>query len=498
MERLEASEPDSLNSCHVSPFQAGKRRAREEDEVEPIEQERRMKFGGIAISNIEIPNEKKIESFMHHNEEDITSKITKPTALIPSTELVTFPLDLHSPRADSTVLNLNSPADIASNSFHQPCLPPKHENTNKADLLVLGVDLNDPFYPYKKLGQVRSTAASECGSTTSSLEISESMRKWNEMKQNGFVSTVQVKASIPRLKKCQSRKRKDELKKIIHITKQEQLNKKNNVTDPSQFLSGLNPGIIKHVRNSKQVNSIIKAMLQNEMLQKQNRHIGPLKRGSKEAVNKPLIPSYYNSTSEFNSECDDDALTLKLSCSGTTAPKPEDITSLSIKAANVALQWLTLIGQDIIARLAAIQRSKKRVKNAIEMELPHLFSRDLHSKQENELLFGHSLTRCSQKEIFNVHLARWKAVFTQMEVSLTDEENQLEKWLRQVEELKSQCQEGLRYVNTNGFLHFEVANEIRILKSQEALDKELAVRAAAASIYSTCNMIMTAENVPCF
>ncbi|XP_028556486.1 uncharacterized protein LOC110102912, partial [Dendrobium catenatum] len=424
-------------------------------------------------------------------------------------------------------------------------LPPKHENTNKADLPVLGVDLNDPFYPYKKLGQVRSTAASECGSTTSSVEISESMRKWNEMKQNGFVSTVQVKASIPRLKKCQSRKKKDELKKIIHITKQEQINKHNNVTDPSQFLSGLNPGIIKHVRNSKQVNSIIKAMLQNEMLQKQNRHIGPLKRGSKEAVNKPLIPSYYNSTSEFNSECDDDdALTLKLSCSGTTAPKPEDITSLSIKGdALLSFVWdefLTTGWQVLIYVLelskflfyyaidllikpslwiaAAIQRSKKRVKNAIEMELPHLFSRDLHSKQENELLFGYLLTRCSQKETFNVHLARWKAVFTQMEVSLTDEENQLEKWLRQVEELKSQCQEGLRYVNTNGFLHFEVANEIRqvklqiilniltlaislasrILKSQEAFDKELAVRAAAASIYSTCNMIMTAENVPCF
>ncbi|KAL0926878.1 hypothetical protein M5K25_003131 [Dendrobium thyrsiflorum] len=487
---------------------AGKRRGREEDEVEPIEQVRRMKFGGIAISNIEIPNEKKIESFMHHNEEDLTSQITEPTALSPSAKLVSLPMDLHPPRADSTVLNLNSPADIASNdalnswsSFHKPFLPPKHENTNKADLPCLGVDLNDPFYPYKKLGQVRSTASSECGSTTSSMEISESMRKWNEMKQNGFVSTVQVKASIPRLKKCQSRKKNDELKKIIQMTKQEQLNKHTNVTDPSQLLSGLHPGIIKHVRNSKQVNSIIKAMLQNEMLQKQHRPIGPLKRGRKEAVN----------TSEFNSECDDDALTLRLSYSGTTEPEhaskrtkddfstnQEDITSLSIKAANVALQWLTLIRHDIIARLAAIQRSKNRVKNAIEMELPDLFSRDLHSKQENELSFGHFLTRCSQKETFNVHLARWKAVFTQMEVSLTDEENQLEKWLRQVEELKSQCQEGLRYVNTNGFLHFKVANENRTLKSQEAFEKELAVRAAAASIYSTCNMIMTAENVPCF
>ncbi|KAH0468676.1 hypothetical protein IEQ34_001908 [Dendrobium chrysotoxum] len=37
-----------------------------------------------------------------------------------------------------------------------------------------------------------------------------------------------------------------------------------------------------------------------------------------------------------------------------------------------------------------------------------------------------------------------------------------------------------------------------IVKSQGAFEKELAVRAAAASIYSTCNMIMTAENVPCF
>lgn len=36
------------------------------------------------------------------------------------------------------------------------------------------------------------------------------------------------------------------------------------------------------------------------------------------------------------------------------------------------------------------------------------------------------------------------------------------------------------------------------LKKSETYDRECAVRAAAASIYSTCNLIMATENVPCF
>jgi hypothetical protein len=38
----------------------------------------------------------------------------------------------------------------------------------------------------------------------------------------------------------------------------------------------------------------------------------------------------------------------------------------------------------------------------------------------------------------------------------------------------------------------------RKLKSPEISESEWAVQAAAASIYSTCNLVMKAENVSCF
>lgn len=173
-----------------------------------------------------------------------------------------------------------------------------------ADATVLTVEIAiDDALAAALAGQVRSTVPSDCGSATGQVEISESMRRWNEMKQKGFVSTIQVKAPVPRPSRPQYRKKNaKEIKKMIDkMTNGELNNKHTSVAGPSQLLSGLNPGIIKHVRNSKQVNSIIMAMLQNEMPEKQPPPHA-LKRGSEEAFNGALIPCCRNKEQSSDSD----------------------------------------------------------------------------------------------------------------------------------------------------------------------------------------------------
>ncbi|KAK8964179.1 hypothetical protein KSP40_PGU009605 [Platanthera guangdongensis] len=324
-----------------------------------------------------------------------------------------------------------------------------------------GVDLNNPFYPYKKLGQVRAADSSECGSTTGPMDSNESMRKWNEMKQQGFISSFMSIAPIPKPRNRQPRKKKsEETKRKSNFGKDEMANKCTKVAAPSGLLSGLNPGIIKHVRNSKQVNSIIEAMLQNEKQELLHRSLeqcrtgtGGVNLGPSEhahaleadqldlSLNKSVDTSFFgsevqNTESVYNTEFDDDedALTLKLS-SGLISSEhasnaavvdvpldQEDPASLSFRAASVASQWLGLIQQDLKGRLAALRRSKKRVKNAIQIELPYLLSRDHAPDQENESMWSQSsLHECPSKGTLDMHMARWKSLFGQMERSLMEE-----------------------------------------------------------------------------
>ncbi|KAH0448944.1 hypothetical protein IEQ34_022744 [Dendrobium chrysotoxum] len=73
------------------------------------------------------------------------------------------------------------------------------------------------------------------------------------MKQNGFVSLKEI-SSILKLRGHHPRKKKEseETKKKTNTVKGEVANKCINVGAPSGWLYGINPGIIKHVRNSKQ------------------------------------------------------------------------------------------------------------------------------------------------------------------------------------------------------------------------------------------------------
>lgn len=206
----------------------------------------------------------------------------------------------------------------------------------------------NPFHPYKKLGPVKHADASECGSTTGPLEESEPLKKWKQMKENGFLSLSHGGIPLPKQQARQARKRRRDASKKKKSPMIEHVSRFTKFTAPSGLLSGLDPGIIKHVRNSKQVHSIIEAMVRSEKYdgQIQNKFPGPPgSEGTKEthlqrkyqnytldsAANQsalspektsvPLIPvverrfHYGACTSQFTS--DNDTLALKL---------PSDVT----------------------------------------------------------------------------------------------------------------------------------------------------------------------------
>uniref|UniRef100_A0A1D1YPC6 Putative membrane protein ycf78 n=1 Tax=Anthurium amnicola TaxID=1678845 RepID=A0A1D1YPC6_9ARAE len=389
-----------------------------------------------------------------------------------------------------------------------------------------GVEHN-PFYPYKKLGRAIRTDPSECGSTTGPLEESEPLRKWKEMKQNGFLSSSHGGIpSVPKQRVRQSKKRKeDDLKRKGEATKREPANRFTSIAAPSGLLCGLNPGIINHVRNKKQVHSIIEAMVRSEKADEQihDESGGENKDDDRKSTQFSLSSTRLFSfsvpqckigkshvdfaeegchngsvSSQLTTGSEDDSLTLKLSPAGTMTSENASsmssenisgsqgsVTALSFEAATVASQWLQLLSQDTKGRLAALRRSRKRVRNVLQKELPSLLSTELISNQENN------------HETSIMHVKRWKSLFSQMDKSLSEEGKYLERLLEQVREMQMKCDKGQKLLNDTCLTRNGSSDDTR-LKKEETLQGEYAVRAAAASIYSTCNVIMTSENVPCF
>ncbi|KAL5200792.1 hypothetical protein ABZP36_021995 [Zizania latifolia] len=425
----------------------------------------------------------------------------------------------------------------------QPKPDVRHDD-NRMNPAPLGLDLNivdssdaaelNPFFPYKKPGQSKVSDPSECGSTTGAAGESESHRKWREMKQNGFLSSSQGTAVGPKPRgRLAKRKRDDEFKRNT-FTQNEQTNKFMKVAAPSGLLSGLNPGIINHVRNSKQVYSIIKAMVHNENIENENQPVFSSQTGErgKEVRERTHDQRYGGSlmkghfmmkggaitqfhqglptASQFLPE-DDDNLKLQLSSAVTMASErtcstsADDVVSnhdymtlLSVKAANVASQWLELLQQDIRGRLAALKRSRKRVRNALHTELPYLISTESSSCQQNEPSIVHSSEGGSTgKTVSEAHVARWKSLFVQMDKALQEEGMHLENRLKEVQEMQSNCDKGLRHMVCEASLVGPMA-ELWKLRKLDTPESEWAVQAAAASIYSTCNLVMRTENVPCF
>ncbi|KAI4962825.1 hypothetical protein ZWY2020_025272 [Hordeum vulgare] len=148
-------------------------------------------------------------------------------------------------------------------------------------------------------------------------------------------------------------------------------------------------------------------------------------------------------------------------------------------------------------RLAALKRSRKRVRNALQTELPHLISTEFSSSQENEPSIAHSSEAGpTGKTVSEEHITQWKSLFLQMERTL-QEEGGAEIRLKEVQGMLQNCDKGLKQVTCEAPLLGPMA-ELWKLKNPEISESEWAVQAAAASIYSTCNLVMKTENVSCF
>ncbi|OMP05482.1 hypothetical protein CCACVL1_01879 [Corchorus capsularis] len=434
--------------------------------------------------------------------------------------------------------------------------------------------VNHESVPPKRVNNMKPKDVSQCGSSVGPVEVKDSLRVWKEMKQNGFLSnphggiSIQTgllsssHGGIPVPKQRGRKSKNDVAKKKTEAAKREQVDRFANIAAPSGLLNGLNPGIINHVRNRKQVHSIIKALVKSEEHEnihsecKQASHVTSGTKddgGKKDHENKDdlglnqlscyhedwhpstasmskkerdyLVPMHtpFSSISEEGSGdgdssmidlvSEDDALALKLSSSTKASENASCMSneesanfsdsSLSVKAATVASQWLELLQQDVKGRLSALRRSKKKVRAVITTELPFLISKEFSSNQENEPnIIKTSGDGFSNDATAEMHRARWSALFDQMDRALSEEEKQLESWSNQIKAMQLHCDQGLQYMHWNT-LHSLLPVGVSEINIRSAMgdsldrDKELAVRAAAASIYSTCNFLLSKENVAC-
>ncbi|KAL5710045.1 hypothetical protein ACHQM5_020656 [Ranunculus cassubicifolius] len=336
----------------------------------------------------------------------------------------------------------------------------------------------------KNTGNMKLIEASECGSSiTAPLEENDSYRRWNEMKRNGFLSSSHGGIPVPdrtrQLKKRKSeelkKKKTDPVKKQMEIAKREQIQRFTKIAAPSGLLNGLNPGIITHVRNSKQVHSIIEALVRSERHQSNKKEVNSentLHQGGYSHTEITERRSYDETCSASQLKSDEMvALESSSSISNKDASNQSSVSSLSARAATVAAEWLELLYQDIEGRLAALQRSKKRIRAVIETELPFLIRKEFSSGE------------CPNSVLPDMHRARWNALFGQMDKTLTEEGRHLESWLKQVKEMQLQCDIGLQCVNS------QTLPRSTIMETSE--ESVVALRAVAASIYSTCNFAKT-------
>ncbi|KAG9145372.1 hypothetical protein Leryth_008301 [Lithospermum erythrorhizon] len=348
-------------------------------------------------------------------------------------------------------------------------------------------------------------------------EEREPLRLWKEMKQNGFISSSHGGVPMP---KPRGRKVKtDGIKKKMEIAKRDQLDRFAKIAAPSGLLNELNPGIINHVRNRKQVYSIIEALVKSEKhgnyndsksggkkkfktnefsirksemehIHNKGENISNQEVGSVHAytsrqmhdcststnksvsmnsilsvgdgvsfIKEPGIVGGINSFSNFNTDVEDDMLELKLSSytrmhseniSSLTCEESVNFTgvsSLSVKAAGVASQWLALLRQDVEGRLAALRRSKKRVHEVIHTELPSLVSKEFPSTRDHNTSMIKGSVSHSNHGIAEAHQTSWGTLFHQMDKSLSEEEKRLENWLNQVTEMQVHCHPGIFKTN---------------------------------------------------
>nr|XP_027189413.1 uncharacterized protein LOC101497296 [Cicer arietinum] len=481
-------------------------------------------------------------------EQDGRSKLVSPRLLDLNTEAsVARHSSLYSDKSGGFGENLSKDKEPL-------CEKQEGEHCGDVNDRGINVDLNaedvtssvnvGPVSFHKGHSHFKSKDMSESGSSTGPLKENDSMRIWTEMKRNGFISSTHGGIPVP---KKRGRKSKSEiLEQKMELAKREQINRFTKIAAPSGLLNELNPGIINHVRNRRQVHSIIEALVtekngnrsmgSKQAAQRMSGSIDVNQRdlecakdvskheltfsheegtfhgstGGRQARKTPLTKNDSSWILEDNG-CDhdtysgekaglkdcvsnashvpeDDILSLKLSSSMNASMSSTNLSNEE-KSATVASQWLELLHQDIKGRLSTLRRSRRRVRSVITTELPFLMSKEFANNQNYDPCGMKISAELPPSKIAELHQARWTALFDHMDEALSEEEKQLESWLNQIKEKQLLCDQGLQHVNWSKAL---ATSENNSRASQlDNSEKELAVNAAAASIYSTCNFLLS-------
>ncbi|KAF5179856.1 Cation-transporting atpase [Thalictrum thalictroides] len=339
------------------------------------------------------------------------------------------------------------------------------------DLCDLSIRKDDK--KFSEASELRSSTGALC------LKKTDSFYLWQKLKEKDFVSSSLVGIQIP--KPHVERSKRIPLKERNELAKREDINKPRKIAAPTGLLHELNPGIISRVRSSKQVHSIIEAVVKSENGTNDFE-------GEKGRYGDSDVPDKREAfgASHFSSDQKD---AMILGSSHNKVPGDQAVCPLSVTAATVSSRWLDLLYQDTKGRLNALRRSKKRVQTFIQMELPLLLSKGLTSQEENcpqssqssAGLFPNSTTSDWHGEGLDI-------IFRQMEKALCEEEKHLECFYHQVRLMYFRCASGLQSVNQSAE-QLDRSGKDGSKEAAEMLEKRLAIKAAAAAIYSTCNFI---------
>ncbi|XP_057818911.2 uncharacterized protein LOC131032025 isoform X2 [Cryptomeria japonica] len=177
--------------------------------------------------------------------------------------------------------------------------------------------------------------------------------------------------------------------------------------------------------------------------------------------------------------------------------------SLSRKAATMASHWLELYYQDVKGRLAALKRSRRRVRTLIKEVFSYAALYPTSSSHDTNEPLGK--VNKTDKRAEHEHMEKWRSLFIHMDRRLTVEGTQLETSLQQIKGMQAHCKWGLQEVQGNQRDDHQLQQPEGLedklgpnLASAKTIERQYAVGAAAASIYSTTNFVLTAEDVPCF
>lgn len=270
-------------------------------------------FGEVEMSQVtEVP----ITSDLDASQAEKTGNNLFPIAV----NLAHGPLDLNAEACAAKHSVFNDTQKCAENSGKLSLLQNhgRENNNNCVTSRGISLDLNaedvsssvnqDTSYPLKVHERSKSRDVSECGSTVEGDE--DPLRHWREMKQNGFLSSSH--GGIPMPKQRTRKSKSDVIKKKMELAKREQVDRFTKIAAPSGLLNGLNPGIINHVRNKKQVHSIIEALVRSEKLENGkvgSKHAAQLNSESTEAANRKDLENVDDSgTQEVSFSHDDGSL----------------------------------------------------------------------------------------------------------------------------------------------------------------------------------------------